>query len=143
MSNDKNAFSKYTKVNESIAPEPFAAFFGTLLYANLFTKMNHLETYSVSQHTVLGSFYGGLEDLTDSLIEAYQGANRNRVKGYTCSVAYNENPVFFIESLKNYILKEKVQLFPQMPQNTNMLNIIDEIVTLIDSTLYKLSFNVV
>lgn len=143
MSPDKNAFSKYTKVNESIAPEPYAAFFGTLLYGNLFTKMNHLESYSVSQHPVLGDFYSGLEDLTDSLIEAYQGANHNRVKGYSCEVPYNEMPVFYIESLKAYILKEKVQLFPQMPQNTNLLNIIDEIVTLIDSTLYKLSFNVV
>jgi hypothetical protein len=118
----------------------YGKFFGTLLQSSVIGHIYHLQTRKYSKHIALGSFYDSIVGLTDSLIESYQGANSVIVDGYENTLQKGVDPLEYFKSLKNYILAQKIVLFPSSPQNTNLLNIVDEIVTLIDSTLYKLTF---
>ena len=86
----------------------------------------------------LGDFYEGLDDLTDSLAEVIQGK-------YGLMTNYSGNydlpptdPVAYLEQISGYV--EASRRSSWYPQDTNVQNETDNIVSLIDSTLYKLRY---
>jgi hypothetical protein len=107
-----------------------------LLHAVTLTHMYHLKSRSFSQHMALGSFYEGLDDLVDSLIEAYQG-KYGLIEDYeTDAGEMPPSPLEYLIALNEYVAQSRTEF----PQDSELQNIIDEIVALIDSTLYKLRF---
>ena len=95
----------------------------------------HLRTQSYAQHMALGSFYDEIVDLADSLAEAYQGRNGIiDIPGMD-----DEDTGEIVATLKKYldwIEKNRYEAVPK--EDSAIQNIIDEIVSLYLSTLYKL-----
>ena len=106
-----------------------------LLHAVTNTHILHLQSRSYSEHMALGDFYEGLDDLADSFIEQYQG-KYGIIDGYTDEYELPTPALEYLVSLSDYVKQARVEL----PQDTELQNTIDEIASLIDSTLYKLRF---
>jgi hypothetical protein len=107
---------------------------GLLFHARNITHIEHLRTKSYAQHKALGSFYDNVIDLADNLAEAYQGE-----KGLLGEIPlYDTPPMGDIASF----LEAQVKMIERMRTKINcctaIQNIIDEIVALYLSTIYKL-----
>jgi hypothetical protein len=115
-----------------------ADFVGELFLARDVAHSVHLNTRSFSKHSALNTFYDEVIDLADKFAEAYQGRHGLIGPISLMSAKKNGNIVEFLEqSLKDiegmrYEVVEKT--------DTAIQNIIDEIVGLYLSTLYKLKF---
>jgi DNA-binding ferritin-like protein len=112
-----------------------ALFAATLLHSATNTHFFHWSTNSYSQHKALGSYYSQIQDLVDDLVEAYSGCY-SQLKTFPSVYHQPKEAVKYLESLKNFVDEARKDL----PQETQLQNIIDEIAQLIDSTLYKLRF---
>jgi len=112
-----------------------ALFAATLLHSATNTHFFHWSTNSYSQHKALGNYYDEIVELTDDLVEAYMGCYE-QIKSFPSTYHQPKDAVKYMESLKNFVDDARKDL----PQETQIQNIIDEIAQLIDSTLYKLRF---
>jgi hypothetical protein len=106
-----------------------------LLHAVTNTHILHLQSKSYSEHMALGSFYEELDDLTDSYVEAYQG-KYGLIMDYPAKYELPTPPIEYLVGLNDYVYQARSSL----KQDSELQNITDEIVALIDSTLYKLQF---
>lgn len=111
---------------------------GHLFLARDVTHSVHLNTRSYAKHKALGGFYGKIIDLADDLAEAYQGRHGligpitlHSAKKTTNVVEFLEDSLKDVEDLR-YKVCDK--------DDTAIQNIIDGIVDLYLSTLYKLKF---
>ena len=115
--------------------ENMALFAATLLHSATNTHFFHWSTDSYSKHKALGNYYDAIVDLTDDLVETYMGCYE-QITTFPSTYHQPKEPVKYLESLKNFVDAARKDL----PQETQIQNIIDEIAQLIDSTLYKLRF---
>jgi len=97
----------------------------------------HLQTESFAEHMAFQAYYEGIVDLLDVLVESYQGKN-GIIKKYTSFSLNNyegnkESINYFKALLKN------IETLKSDVQDTYLLNQIDTIVELVQSTIYKLS----
>lgn len=97
----------------------------------------HLQSRSFSEHSALGSFYSEVGDLIDSFVESYQG-KYGVISNYLATYSLPVGAIAYLEYLKNEteLLRKK----SDFPADSELQNIVDEIATLINSTLYKLRF---
>lgn len=99
----------------------------------------HLQTSSFAKHKALNEYYDDIIELVDGLVESYQG-KYGILSGYESKKIYDlsneDDIVAYFEKLAKYVVAKRKEL----PQDTNLQNIYDEIQTLVDSTLYKLKF---
>jgi chloramphenicol O-acetyltransferase len=109
-----------------------------LFLARDVTHSVHLNTRSYAKHMALNTFYDEIVGLADTFAEAYQGRHGligpislMSAKKTTNIIEFLENQLEEIESTR-YDVCEKT--------DTPIQNIIDEIVGLYLSTLYKLKF---
>lgn len=111
---------------------------GHLFLARDVTHSVHLNTRSYAKHKALGGFYGKVIDLADDLAEAYQGRH-GLIGPITLHSAKKTNNVveFLEDSLKDV---EDLRYKVCDKDDTAIQNIIDGIVDLYLSTLYKLKF---
>lgn len=117
-----------------MAKEDAADFAMTLLHSATITHLMHLKTKSYSQHVALGEYYKAIVDLVDSWVEAYQG-NHEIIEEYPNAKATElGSPLEYLDDLCVYVHVKRNKL----PQDTMLQNIVDEIVQLLDSTVYKL-----
>lgn len=110
-------------------------FYSTLLEMVVQGHVFHLQTTSYAAHQAWGSFYDELTGLVDSLIESEQSSGQV-IKNYKTIEILNislDNGVSYLTEKLTYITANS-QLF----KDSDTLNIIDEIKTLIKATLYKL-----
>jgi hypothetical protein len=111
---------------------------GHLFLARDVTHSVHLNTRSYAKHKALGGFYDKIIDLADDLAEAYQGRH-GLIGPITLHSAEKTNNV--VEFLEDSLSKvEKLRYDVCDKEDTAIQNIIDEIVGLYLSTLYKLKF---
>ena len=113
-------------------------FIGTLFLARDIAHSAHLNSKSYAQHVALGSFYEGIIGLADSLAETYQG--RHGLIGPISRKPAKKSPdiiTFLEDSLKQLEADRYVCV---AKTDTTLQNMIDEIVGLYLSTLYKLKF---
>jgi len=111
-------------------------FVSCLMFSRNQAHIFHLQSDSYAKHIALGEYYDGIVGLMDSLVETYQGTNpvimdyvnNDKYTGYT-----KEGVTKYFEGL----LKETVEA-RNLFTDSDLLNILDEIVSLIKSTLYKL-----
>jgi hypothetical protein len=119
--------------------EKFNKLASLILASQIQVHVYHLQTKSFAEHKALEVYYSEIGDLADSLIEAYQGIY-GIVEEYTSYkiVSYKSNA----ETIKYFSeLRLQVEDLRKCVQDkSNLQNEIDTIVTLIDSTVYKLKF---
>ena len=113
-------------------------FVGLLFLGRDVAHSVHLNTRSFSKHMALNTFYDEIIDLADSFAEAYQG--RHGLMGQIV-VPPNTQAANIIEFLQGQLDEiEKCRYEVCDKSDTAIQNIIDEIVALYLSTLYKLKF---
>lgn len=98
----------------------------------------HLTSDSYAQHMALGGFYEGVVELADSLAEAYQGSTCNRLS----KIPYYSNPMKGDITMTMKKMSSRVTELREEAcgDNTTLQNIVDEILSLFYSTIYKLTF---
>lgn len=108
---------------------------GKLFHARDVAHLFHLKTNSYAAHKASNEFYDSILDLTDSLIESYQG--KNGIISLMIPASYTETSTDLIAYLKELL----TCLETECPfKDSDELNIIDEIKSLIKQTLYKLTY---
>lgn len=115
--------------------ENMALFLATLLHSSTNAHFAHWSTDSYAKHKALGHYYEDIIDLVDSLAESYMGCYE-QIKTFPSTYNMPKDPVKYMEALSKFVKDARQDL----PQESQIQNIIDEIAQLIDSTLYKLRF---
>jgi hypothetical protein len=115
-----------------------AEFVGLFFLARDVTHSVHLNTRSYAKHKALQEFYEGIIDLADGFAEAYQGRHGligpislQSAKKTSNVVEFLQDQVEAIEAMRYEVCDRK---------DTPLQNLIDGIVELYLSTLYKLKF---
>ena len=108
--------------------------FGTLQQSVVSTWRKHLRTAKYAKHIALNEFYEDMPEKVDALIEAWMGVNGRKIKGYENILqSANMNTLTYLKELKK-IAKQGYEL---MGGEKELEALLDDIVELIDSTLYK------
>jgi hypothetical protein len=98
----------------------------------------HLNTRSFAKHKALGGFYDDVIDLADKFAEAYQGRHGLIGPISLHSARKTSNITEFLEDSLKEIEDMRYKVCDK--SDSALQNIIDEIVGLYLSTLYKLKF---
>lgn len=115
-----------------------ADFVGHLFLARDVAHSVHLNTRSYAKHKALGTFYDEIVDLADSFAEAYQGRHGLIGPISLQSAKKNGNIIEFLQDSLAEIEENRYKFCDE--DESAIQNIIDEIVALYLSTLYKLRF---
>ena len=115
-----------------------ADFVGTLFLARDVAHSVHLNTRSFSKHMALNGFYDNIVELADKFAEAYQGRNGLIGPITLMTAKKTANIVEFLTDSMAEIENARYQVCDKT--DTPIQNIIDEIVGLYLSTLYKIKF---
>lgn len=108
--------------------------FGTLQQSVVGSWRKHLRTAKYGKHKALDEFYKEMPEKVDALVEAWMGANGKKLGKFenTLSSA-NYNTISYLKELKK-ICKQGYDL---LDENEELESLLDDIVNLINSTLYK------
>ena len=113
--------------------ETIEEYLGTLQGSMVEAWKAHLKTDKYSSHIALNEFYEKVVDLVDSLIEEYQGIH-GVVKNLKNMMSTDKmNAIEYLESLRELAEDGKKFL-----KEDELKSDVDAILSLIDSTLYKL-----
>ncbi len=115
-----------------------ADFIGLFFLARDVTHSVHLNTRSYAKHKALQEFYEGIIDLADGLAEAYQGRHGLLGPITLHSAKTTSNVVDFLQGQLDEIEATRYDVIPKT--DTPLQNLVDGIVELYLSTLYKLRF---
>ena len=113
-------------------------FIGLLFLARDVAHSVHLNTRSYAKHIALNGFYDGVVDLADKFAEAYQGKYGLIGPIALMSAKKTNNIVEFLEGQVDELTEMRYKVVDK--DCTPLQNIIDEIMGLYYSTLYKLKF---
>ena len=113
-----------------------ADFVGQLFLARDVAHSVHLNTKSYAKHVALNSFYDEIIEVADKFAEAYQGRHGLIGPISLMSARKNGNIIEFLEDSLSQIEEMRDKVVDKT--DTALQNIIDEIVGLYLSTLYKL-----
>jgi len=113
-------------------------FIGQLFLARDVTHSVHLNTRSYAKHKALGKFYDEIIDLADKFAEAYQGKYGLIGPIELQSATKTNNVIEFLDDMAKTIEADRFKVVDK--ECTPLQNIIDEILALYYSTLYKLRF---
>lgn len=101
-------------------------------------KLYHWRTYSYSRHVATDKLYNDLLDLIDEFVEVYMGKFNNRVEIIDKPITiknYNEKNVNkLFNNFKKFLLNLN---FPNKKNTSDLYNIRDEILVLIENTKYR------
>ena len=115
-----------------------ADFVGILFLARDVTHSVHLNTRSYSKHKALNKFYDEIIEAADDFAEAYQGRHGLIGPISLMSAKKTSNVIEFLEGQLAEI--ESVRYDVCDKADTSMQQLIDNIIQLYLSTLYKLRF---
>lgn len=115
-----------------------ADFIGQLFLARDVAHSVHLNTRSYAKHKALQKFYNGIVDLADGLSEAYQGRHGLMGPITLHSAKKSNNIIQFLEDSLAQIEASRYEVIDK--SDTALHNLVDGIVELYLSTLYKLKF---
>lgn len=113
-------------------------FVGMLFLARDVAHSVHLNTRSFAKHSALNTFYDSVVDLADKFAESYQGRHGLIGPVALLSAKKTTNITEFLEDQLKDIEKSRYDVCEKT--DTPIQNIIDEIVGLYLTTLYKLRF---
>lgn len=115
-----------------------ADFVGTLFLARDVAHSVHLNTRSFSKHSALNTFYDSIIDLADAFAEAYQGRHGLIGPISLMSAKKTTNIIEFLESSLADVEEMRYKVVKK--EDTSLQQLIDNIVELYLTTLYKLKF---
>ena len=113
-------------------------FIGMLFLARDVTHSVHLNTRSYAKHKALNEFYDGIVDLADSFAEAYQGRKGLIGPISLMSAKRTNNVLEFLEDQVKDIESMRYEVCDKT--DTPLQSIIDDIVALYLSTIYKVKY---
>jgi hypothetical protein len=113
-------------------------FIGMLFLARDVAHSVHLGTRSYAKHVALNVFYDEIVDLADGFAEAYQGRKGLIGPISLMSAKKTTNIIEFLEGQLEEIEAGRYEVAPKT--DTPLQNLIDGIIELYLSTLYKLRF---
>jgi DNA-binding ferritin-like protein len=113
-------------------------FVGILFLARDVTHSVHLNTRSYSKHKALQKFYENIIELADNFAEAYQGRHGLMGPISLQSAKKTTNVLEFLESQLEEIETDRYKVCDET--DTAIQNLIDEVVALYLSTIYRLRF---
>lgn len=111
----------------------YAKLISLLFNARTNTHIAHLQTTSYAQHKALNEFYDGVVDLADRFAESSQGSI-GIITGYTIGDLFTGSIIDYLKGQLTEILSMRSQF-----QEGHLVQIIDDVVELYTSTLYKLT----
>jgi len=111
----------------------YAKLVSLLFNARTNTHIAHLQTTSYAQHKALNEFYDGVIDLADRFAESAQGSI-GIITGYTIGDLFTGSITDYLKGQLTEILSMRSQF-----QEGHLVQIIDDVVELYTSTLYKLT----
>ena len=117
------------EINMSKMPELISLLFEARNQAHIL----HLKTKSYAQHVALGGYYDSLVGFADSLAENYQG-RYGIITNYPKVTLKATDPSDLVEQVRSWIDKNRKAVCKE----SEIQNIIDEVVSLHNTTLYKL-----
>ena len=123
--------------NENMDECSCTEIFSILRWSATCTHYYHFVTNSYAEHKALNKYYDTITDLLDAFIEAYSGINGKMTgvpKHYECQ-PYSESAS--IEHLKG--VRSDLEVQYEKLIHPNLKNEMDNIFTLIDTTIYLLS----
>ena len=108
-----------------------------LLTSGLQVHVFQLQTKSFAEHMALGTFYDEIVDLSDALIEDFQGQYGvlQKYESFIIKSYVDKNTTLaYFDNLRSNVQK----LRTTVSEDSNLQNQIDNIITLINSTVYKI-----
>jgi hypothetical protein len=116
----------------------FGKLIALLLLSRDTAHKQHWATFSFAEHKTLNEFYESILELTDSLMEKYQGRHgRVEVPELNEKDTYTKDPIEVLKKHLDWIEKARYDIVPKT--DTAIQNIIDEIVGQYLETLYLLT----
>ena len=109
--------------------------FGTLQQGIIAEWREHLKPSKYSSHMALDEFYKEMPERVDALIEAYQGINHTKVENYKCIIKAEDHDALSYLNTLHDVVKEGREL---MNGESELESLVDDCLSLIDSTIYKL-----
>jgi hypothetical protein len=97
----------------------------------------HFQTTSYAQHNTLQKYYEGILGLADEITEVYFGCLGKRLN-FKIPASDYMNPETHLKQFKDYIKKHR-NVFGL--DRTDVQNLIDELIALINKTLYLLTLS--
>ena len=110
-----------------------------LFLARDLTHREHLRVTgpgSFAKHSALGEFYPAVVELADKLVEAYQGRNGIIKDMPLLENEYGDDIIVVLERQVAWLEANRYKAIPK--EDTPLHNLVDEIVVLYLSALYKL-----
>lgn len=108
-------------------------FIGLLFQSRDMMHIAHLQTTSFAEHKALNGYYDGILDLIDTFCETYFGRNK-RVE-IVIPESKNMDSMTHLKELQSVIDTERNNY------SSEIQNIMDEMLALINKTLYLLTLN--
>lgn len=115
-----------------------ADFVGMLFLARDVAHSVHLNTRSYSKHVALNTFYDSIIDHADAFAEAYQGRHGLMGPITLHSATKTSNIIDFLQSQLDDIEKCRYEVVDK--SDSSLQQLIDNIIELYLTTLYKLRF---
>jgi hypothetical protein len=118
----------------SIKPE---VVLGQMFQSRDMMHIAHFQTTSYAQHNTLQKYYEGILGLADEITEVYFGCLGKRLN-FKIPASDYMNPETHLKQFKDYIKKHR-NVFGL--DRTDVQNLIDELIALINKTLYLLTLS--
>ena len=117
-----------------------AKFISTLLASRTQAHIFHWQAVgedSGAKHLALGTYYEDIVGFIDALVESYQG-KYGIITGFNGPSTFREDndPLKYFTALNTYVEMSRANI----TQDSYIQNQVDEIVSLIETTLYKLQY---
>jgi hypothetical protein len=118
--------------------ENFSKLVSYLFHSRTQAHVFHLQTPSFAAHKALNDYYDEIVELTDGLVESYQG-KYGVIMNYT---NFNLMQYQSCEQIQEYFmaLNTTVEMLRQDISDSYLQNQVDNVIELIQSTLYKLKY---
>lgn len=110
-----------------------------LLHSSTNAHILHLQSRKYSEHVALGEYYQGIVGHVDKLVETLQGLSGDIITKYPLeNDGFKEgmNTLDYIVGIREFFTKNR----KSFPRNSEIQNILDEIMELLNTTVYKLKF---
>ena len=112
-------------------------FFGTLIESIPITWRYHLKSRKHSTHVILEEYYEDAQEIIDRIIESYQG-KFNVILEYGNRIFDNgKEDILYLSELRDFVQNGR-DMFDDIVSSSEIMSEIDTLLSLLDSTLYKL-----
>lgn len=114
--------------------EPIKKMLAMLMCGQICLRLVHWNTNSYAEHKAIGKLYDNLADLTDTLAETYMGIY-GRFGNIPCAHDQMPDAATYVAEMADGIQSMRAEL----PNDTQLQNIVDEIAGAVDTTNYLLT----